>query len=130
MRRNFVLAVLASLVLLSAPSARAAQRSSALAQKLATIGPDETVTLFIEFTSHPDLGAYGRRTDGQAVIQALRVDADESQARVLDFLRARGVGDRLQSFWINNSILASIPASMVSQLESFSEIGLMELDSP
>src|SRR4249919_2713205 len=106
MRRNFALAVLASLVLLSAPSAHAAQRSSALAQKLATMGPNETVSVFIEFTSHPELSAYGRRTDGQAVIQALRADADASQARVLDFLRARGLGDRLQSFWINNSILA------------------------
>src|SRR5207344_1319673 len=94
------------------------------------MGPNETVSVFIEFTSHPELSAYGRRTDGQAVIQALRADADASQARVLDFLRARGLGDRLQSFWINNSILASVPASMVSQLESFSEIGLMELDSP
>src|SRR5262245_48759704 len=124
MRRNFALVVLASLVLLSAPSAHAAQRSAALAQKLAAVGPNETVSVFLEFTSHPDLRSYGRRSDGQAVIQTLRADADESQSRVLDFLRARGYGDRVQSFWINNSILVSVPASMVSQLESFSEIGL------
>jgi subtilisin family serine protease len=129
MRRNFALAVLA-FALLSAPSAHAAQRSPALAQKLATMGPNETVPVFLEFTSHPELSAYGRRTDGQPVIQALRANADESQARVLDFLRARGLGDRLQSFWINNSILVRVPASMISELESFSEIGLMELDSP
>jgi bacillopeptidase F len=130
MRRNFALAVLASLVLLSAAPAHAAQRSSALAQKLATLGPNETVSVFLEFTSHPELSPYGRRTDGQPVIEALRTDADESQARVLDFLRSRGLGDRLQSFWINNSILVSLPSSMVSELESFGEIGLMELDSP
>src|SRR5206468_3851000 len=89
-------------LLVAAGVSSAATLGPELTQRLATIKPGESVAVILDFADRVDLAAFrGGPATAPGLIVALRDRASLSQARVLEWLAARGLSQGVRSFWIN-----------------------------
>ena len=123
-------AIFAGLLLLPV-SAFAASLSPSLEQRVASMGPDETVPVILNLGERVDVARFkhGRSSAGD-MIAAMRGHAQSSQARLLAILGGRASVTGVRPFWICNSVAARVPVGMLAELRELREIESIDFDEP
>jgi len=127
-QRTLVLFMLACLGVTGGASG-AATLDGGLGAALEALGPGERLPVVVSFHGRVDLGRFrgGRATAGP-MIRALRENAAASQARVLEHLARRGMGERAVSLWVNNRLALEADRALVLELARFDEVRAIEPD--
>jgi len=118
---------------------RAAVITPDLRQALQSAGPAGDVSVIINLADKADLKQIAavapnriagsdkvRKRD--AIIKALRDKANLTQKSLRTLLQNRGA-KKVKPLWITNSVAATVPASVISELMSLPEIESIELDA-
>jgi len=116
--------------------------SEPLQEYLAKLSPAETVPVIVRFAPPGTLGEApadpaGRSGHRRSLLYALRARAEQSQSPLKSYL-ARELVPSVRTIWLNNSLAARVPASLVPGIAlqpGVMEVGLdevtrMEPDSP
>jgi bacillopeptidase F len=113
-----------------------------LAKQFSTTAASEQVNFLVKFAQQTDLAAVVAEAQSQAALQgitagaaelaqrsavitALQITADESQASVLRYLdgeQAHGTVSALESFWIVNGISVTATQEIMEQIATYSEV--------
>ena len=114
--------LLAIIVAFPLSNVSAAEPSHDLARLMEKAAPDEALPVLLFFEEQVDLSAFPPgRGCARELIPLLMAGCERSQARVRQFLGARGV-ENPKSFWINNSLVFYAGSSLIRELRQFPEI--------
>lgn len=127
------------IICVTASISRAAVITPDLQEALQSAGPAGDISVIINLADKADLKQIAavapnriagsdkvRKRD--AIIKALRDKANLTQGFLKALLQNRGA-KKMKSLWITNSVAATVPASVISELMSLPEIESIELDS-